>query len=411
MCEGMNPGDSCYESLVNGSYDISWWPEAYSKPMEQSDGKIMAFDPMQEYKSGITTPYDCSLERSLNESRQADILESINGFGIDTWLITIAFITVIAALFNVHLRMLKYKSSGSTGSGLWTVLTYLAKNPSAKEINWVSRLIAIVTALFTFLVFVCYFENVFLSSKVKVYQPKVYTSYAQLVSDDQVRMRIDTEATQSFKNAPIGSNYRKLYEKSQTKSSKHEVTTVYLDWMFSNDTESKAFIGATDPEADCRLLKMPKFNKNHPNWKKEGLCIHLHIPDDGNPDEQMFTESLVLRYAQMMSYGFTQKPIYAKYSYYYRRSYEMKLLHPYHSQAPSYSDSPPSVDECKPKKNPVTHDPDPTAFELINFRYAITALCIPIIAALIALNYERFKKTYLAPQIPIRYVHAVQNTK
>ena len=63
-------------------------------------------------------------------------------------------------MINIHLRMNKYVSFGPSKSGVLTVISFLFKNPSSKEINIVSRVLATIVALFCFLVRVCYFENI-----------------------------------------------------------------------------------------------------------------------------------------------------------------------------------------------------------------------------------------------------------
>lgn len=376
ICTGLYPGSTCYDNMKNGSYDITFWPYDFV-PLPD----LQHFDPINRLEATIITPYDCSIETSEILSRKSDLIESISGFSPEIWVASISVTVIISILYNIHFRINRYSSKGPSNSGLCTVISFLLKNPSAKELNNVSRYLTFLTAIFAFTVFVCYFENVIKSDKVNVHQPFVYRSFEQLVEDPHVEIDIEGVSWR-FERLPNDSKYRKILSKQRKQG--QQTPTQTFDWLFSGKPIGKANI-AYENEAmfHCRFC-----HNLLPKEKTYGKCMFSFKPEFNSEEYNFYDKYLKIRKAQMISDSFIQKPIFKKYYKYYRRGFEMNLLYPFR-RLNSY-EIPIAAPNCVPEKSPVTWDRDPEALDLHMYRYSFMCLLILLVLACVALNNEHY---------------------
>lgn len=374
----------------------------YDSRVNPSDSKISFFDTLYSRAWTITTLYDCSIERSEMESRQSDIIETLRGFKNETWVVTILIAIILAMLFKIHMRMNQVRANCASTSGFWIVLSYLLNNPSAMEINRVSRYLSFLIAMFTFTVIICYFESGIISDKVVVYDPLVYRSYAQLANDDESRTLIALdvigflESYQDYYGEPIGeldSNSMKLWNiRKNAELWELSIKGFYLGYLlkfvFSKDMEKKVLLGLGEGIGFDLCQEMIK----HSEFDIKDLCFYEHRNGNYDADEQEFIDRHTACLAWPISIAFTKKPIYRKYYRYYRRAYEMALVNRAYQASSNFEHIvTPTISDCVPQASPVKHSKeDYEGLGLSNYQYALYSLLIPLLFASLSLNYEYF---------------------
>ena len=358
-----------------------------------SNGTILSLFPEFEGRPAITTPYDCSLETAMDRSRQTDITESVKSFESQTWLLIGSFILTLAFLINVHLRMNRIKSFSPSNSGLWSIFSFIFKNPTIKEINSNSRLIIYTLLIAVFFLRIGYFENLLKCDQVATYQPHVYSSFEELSSDPDAKIISWEEPLEIMKSQPRGSIYRTIFETVvrsgfETKPGTDEMMQFLMD---RRTASNKALICDIPRISDmaCDVIRTLRRDGGN-TTAMEGLCFHEYIPDLDSPEKEFHDKYLSYPVARHISYNFTQKKIFAKWHKLFKRKFEMFLIQSYSPISGTIQGPPitPGIADCVAQKLPVTHNPDPAPFKLFYFRNALFALIISFSLAVITLIVE-----------------------
>ena len=132
----------------------------------------------------------------------------------------------------------------------------------------------------------------------------------------------------------------------------------------------------------------------------DGLCFHEYIPNLDSTEHESHEKYLSYPIAQHISYKFTRKKIFDKWHKLYKRSFEMFLIQYEAVYKPIVT---PDIVDCVPKKLPVTHSPDPAAFQLIYYRKVLLALIVVFSLAVIALIVEHICLEWF-PMNPVNYI-------
>ena len=396
ICDGLAPGESCYQKLSNGTFDIMV-AEQPSSMYEGSNGTILSLYPYRAAKATIVSPYDCSLKTAMDMSRKTDITDSVSAFQTQTWLLIASFILIVAFLINVHLRMNRIKFFSPSTSGLWSMFASVFKNPSFRDINWNSRLLTLITTFAVLIIGIGYFENLLKCDQMATYQPPVYTSFEQLSADTDAKVLGRESMMKVMKSHPIGSVYRNIHEAAVRSGFEHQPTwSTLIEFLMSRkNARNKAVINDYPRATDtlCGWIRDNAMNM----YDTDGLCFHEHIPELDSSEGEFHERYLTYPKARHISNNFTRKKIFDKWHKLFKRSFEMYLIQMQTVYRPIIT---PGIADCVAKKLPVTHSPDPAAFKLFYYRNVLMALMIVLSLAVIALIVEHL----FVERFPIRPV-------
>ena len=78
-------------------------------------------------------------------------------------------------------------------------MTLVLGRPAMKQPNWVSSFLSSLLSLYTFLIVICYFNNVVKSDKVTTYIPKVFDTYQELLKESLVEYVMTENTYDHFK--------------------------------------------------------------------------------------------------------------------------------------------------------------------------------------------------------------------
>ena len=409
--------------LINGSIDILNNAEDSSIARKNPDS-LVSLPVIETRQPRIITPYDCSLERSINESYKTDLLESVTGFLPDVWIISMISLITIAMLINIHMKINQVSKPWMIPKGgFWTVISFLLKNPAMTGINFVSSILSTLIAIFVFLVGTCYFENVIKSNQISIYQPTVYTSYAMIAEDPKIQVTTYSIQFENFcKQQPPHSKYRRIFENNYKKWGGMKMNLMelnlmkmnlmkmnlmkmnlmkmnlmkmnlmkmnlmkILDWFLSTPRGNKAFIHYSVPGSAIFFCKNKYISSilNLKQWKLDDLCLYEHVPQFGDPEKDDL-EALVINRANLISLNFTRKKIFKKFISYFNREHEMALhgMGPYKERVIL-----PSNASCVPQKPLVTHDRGSLPFDLFNYKFSFVLIAVVSCIALVILMIE-----------------------
>lgn len=278
-----------------------------------------------------------------------------------------------------------FKSYGPTGSPVWTIFSFIAKQPAIIDINWVSRTISFVLAIFVLFVGICHFENVIKSDKMTVYVPHVYRSYEELI-DNNVTIYSSGITIHAFLQ-----QYRK-YSRIH-----NEIFWKMINYSKSlPEKDRKDYIAAGEPFIEISnildnrvaLLKtyeayrtiIPSLCDMLAENNRTDICYYRTIDEE----VEKFDSAL----GHIYSNEFKSNPKFAEYMNLYMISYAMGLT--YFKSRHRYEPIPKmSTSDCRLESQyPVTHDPEYLPFEIENYKYALSALLIPVSIAIIVLIWE-----------------------
>lgn len=338
---------------------------------------------VQHVSMSYITPYDCSYERSWNESTIMDITESVHGFALGTWILVLSALMVLSMLIKMNARV-----HGKKIDSAWTIFSFLFKNPSFNEFNTTSRIMHALIALFCFFVGVCYFENTIKTDKVSVYQPTVYTSLEQILSDPRAQILDDMGAIGSMFSKPAFLQYwkyRDTFAKQKVIFSTTNTMSDYMKWIYSENVDNKVIITWLS-RSDFRYcnLNVKRYAKMIGAERTDGtICFHDYRPlmngeEVGADSEEGF----------IYSRTFWNKRLFIKYSKYVQRAEEMGILGEGHFTQIQVT---PSTYDCMPKRNPKTWDRDFEVSELSFYSKALLSLLGPFFSACFVLLYEHSK--------------------
>lgn len=295
-----------YESLFDGFIDTS------TDAFYSVEGAVSLFDPVLHSHPYILSPYDCSQQRSRSESTQLNFIDSVQGF--DTLTHTISFIIAIciALLANCHFRLNGYLSSGPSGSGLWTVISTILKNPAQKVINYVSKFLLTLLSLFAFLVGLFIYVNLIKSGQVSIYRPRVYHTLQDIILDSKSIVIIDQAFRVKLREDHTNADSQVVLAKGKVTRVQDPMAVIQFAVTGSPDHKAMLSFFPSDPSASYCALKIRTM---HQSRTGVGVCFYSERITN------MRSETL----SQPYSNRFTMKPIFRKYYEYTRRSLEMSL--------------------------------------------------------------------------------------
>ena len=113
--------------LSNGSSDvfISRAPD-YLIPEDQS---VVPFQPMSQDGFFILSPYNCSLEKAMEDSIVTDFTDSAPDFSPGVWMLVLITLIVLSTLVSTHSTTHGYQAD----SGIWTLIII---HYSIQAIGW-----------------------------------------------------------------------------------------------------------------------------------------------------------------------------------------------------------------------------------------------------------------------------------
>ena len=372
--------------LISGSIDILLYFQDSSIAKEHLDS-LLSLSATKVYQPLLITPYDCSLERSINGSHKTDFLESLTGFRPDVWIITMTSLIIIAMLINMHMKINQVsKPWMNPNGGFWTNISFLLKNPSMIQINWVSSILGTLVAIFALLVGKCYFENIIKSDQISIYQPTVYTSYATIAGDPRIQVYIYSPQFKTFcEQEPPHTKYKKIFDNNVKKHGMDKISPMeFANLFFSTPRDNKALIHSHEPGFGATFCNWKQSDLEH--WNFDGLCIYEHILEYGDP-ERDDVEILFENQANLISLNFTRKKIFKRFLTFFNHAYEMGMKSE-GIKGQGLELITPSVADCVPQKPPVTHDRGSLPFDLYNYKFSFALIVLLGSIALFILMFE-----------------------
>lgn len=393
LCDGILPGQSCFEGLVNGSIDYYELRIRYAEIFDVTDD-IVPLHHDYGARRVVITSYDCSLEKSIAMQRQTDILESIHTFGFKTWIVTILFCILIGSLIRCHFRLNNINQESPEGSGIWTVASSMLYQPYMRRINFVSDILLLLLSLFVFLVVTCYFSNGVKSDKVTTYIPYVFTTLDDVTSNQDVEVLFPKVFEKAFKLLPPKNKYRKVYERIRGMKYYSSKKFNQLGDALSAEIKTQRVLitetGMFDRDRSNLCKLQLKLNRT-------GICYYIAM------DSIDQTDNLG---GWLASRKFQNRKVYREYMKIFRLYVDMGIKFKQRKNAFHHNlIVTPNILDCFSKVI-VTHEPEYAPFSLINYRYALLCLLFPLTCALVSLIREFYHSFLLQydHRINIRHV-------
>lgn len=330
----------------------------------------------------LTTAYNCSLAKSLMEQRQTDIMQSVHGFSITTWIITWLTVILMSILIHLHLKWNRIDPRSPKGSNSWTVFSYIFNQPDMKDINWTSRSLSLCLSLFVLLLVRCCFLNVIKSDKVTTYEPYVYQTYQDILDNPDIQIIVlgDERATY-LKSFPPGHPYRQVIDHALNRTKDFTIWGTIAESVrivTSDILKDRVFVHRSFNIAPLRFHSCGLIA----SVNKSGIC-HYSSRDAFDPIETSMN-------GLVSSRKFYDSYLYKKYHKYVRIAVDTGL-ELFRNQRLWHHNiiTTPKTADCV-SESIVRHQPEPQPFSLINYKYAFISLMIPIFLACIFLRLEIF---------------------
>lgn len=127
----------------------------------------------------LLSPYNCSFERAMEDSKAVDLTDLVAAFSTTVWFLAFTTFILLSNLVAFH-----FKSNGVTNNhSAWTVVTYLLLNPTFTIRNWASKFIALLIALFSLLFVVLLLNNAIKTDQLTMREQKVYRTFHEIIDD------------------------------------------------------------------------------------------------------------------------------------------------------------------------------------------------------------------------------------
>lgn len=114
----------------------------------------------------------------MEDSIPVDIVDSVYSFTLGAWIMIFFTAYALWAISCIHQR--REECASYITESLWSLYGYIFGNPSMKEYNWVSRLIALLFSMFSLLIVICYLKNTITTDRIKMKEQYVYRSYRDI---------------------------------------------------------------------------------------------------------------------------------------------------------------------------------------------------------------------------------------
>lgn len=370
------------EGLKNGSIDYKVVYEPLFHPIFQ-ELSIYPMEIMASDRFVAATFYNCSEEKSIQEQRQTEFMESFKSFDSIVWLITFLLAIVISGLVSKHMKWNGISSYTPSGNGNWIFITYILNQPCMKEVNAISSILSMVICSYVFFIVINCFGNCIKSGKISKYQPTIYTDYHDIIRNDDILIYSYPFAANRLKKSKITSHVE-IYQHIMNIGERYkeyrpyQMAASFSDELFNHDI---VVIGSS--------IFLEHFREEFCNEQMDdgngriGMCFHIAYNSIDDSDAII---------AIAASDRFKDKPIYENYMKYFRMSIETGLKRKqrslyYFQREPIIT---PDTYACKTNEI-VTYDPDPLPFELINYRHTMSYLMILFTIGCIRLHYEILK--------------------
>lgn len=146
----------------------------YFLPKDQS---VLPLQPMSQDGFYIISPYNCSIEKAIEDSSVSDFMETLNDYSIGVWTMTLITFFILSRLVKVHSIINSRKHT----SGFWTVSTFTLLNPCYKTVDWASKFISFLIALFIFLFVILYTKNIIKTEQVRTREQEVFRTFKDVI--------------------------------------------------------------------------------------------------------------------------------------------------------------------------------------------------------------------------------------
>lgn len=165
------------------------------------------FQPLGQDGYFIVSPYNCTVEKALEDSVTTDVTNIANAFSRNVWIFTSITLITFAILIFTHFsteennneikirppkkmkgRRLGEKQKYKTlmNNLLYsssTVISYVLFNPSFKISDNSTKLISLIMSTFTLLVIVSCFKNAITTDRIRIRDQKIFRSYQDIIDD------------------------------------------------------------------------------------------------------------------------------------------------------------------------------------------------------------------------------------
>lgn len=172
-----------------------------------SNQSMYPFRPLGQDGYFIVSPYNCTVEKALEDSITTDVTNIANAFSITVWIFALITLITFAILIWIHfsteknnneitIRLPKKMKGRRLGEeqkyktlmnnllySICTVVSYVLFNPSFKISNNSTKLISLIMSTFTLLVIVGCFKNAITTDRIRIKDQKIFKSYQDIVND------------------------------------------------------------------------------------------------------------------------------------------------------------------------------------------------------------------------------------
>ena len=132
-----------------------------------TDESFIPFQSISQDGYFIISPYNCSHDKAMEDS-----------IPLGAWIMIFFAAYALWAISCIHQR--REGCAGCITESLWSLYGYIFDNPSMKEYNWVSRLIALLFSMFSLFIVICYLKNTVTRDRIKMKEQYVYRSYRDI---------------------------------------------------------------------------------------------------------------------------------------------------------------------------------------------------------------------------------------
>ena len=204
--------DGCLGLLQRNLADVAFYPVAF--PFHHH-GMSQAFT-LYQSDVMIVSLYNCSVEKSQEDSYIPDIMQNVHSFSTDLWLLVLFAAVVFISMILFHYRNHHDQRHGSRSYSIWTVVAFFLEHGSMREINRVSSFISFLLISFIFLIWTSW-KNLMSTDLTSVKQPFVAESYEDISQMDRKPMWFSNYGIHEFfENSGPDSAGGRLWKKALT---------------------------------------------------------------------------------------------------------------------------------------------------------------------------------------------------
>lgn len=172
-----------------------------------SNQSMHPFQPLGQDGTYIVSPYNCTVEKALEDSITTDVTEIANAFSRTVWIFALITLIGFATLICIHFsteknnnkitirprKKMKGRRLGEEQEyqmlmnnllySICTVISYVLLNPSFKISNNSTKLISLTMSTFTLLIIVGCLKNAITTDRIRIKDQKIFKSYQDIVDD------------------------------------------------------------------------------------------------------------------------------------------------------------------------------------------------------------------------------------